>query len=180
MWIIVNASTLRTNGLTRQDDPIEGMILIPVPEGFDIAATADYRWDDVEEEFVLDPLPPPPPTNLAALKVERKAALADRRWQAETAGTTIAGMPIATDERSQAKIAGAALQAVINPGYSVQWKTGAGFVTLDATMVIGVAQAVRAHIQACFDREAELVAEIDAATTTAALGDIDINAGWPV
>lgn len=180
MWIIVNASTLRTNGLTRQDDPIEGMLLIPAPEGFDIAATADYRWDDVEEEFVLDPLPPPPPTNLAALKVERKAALAERRWQAETGGAVVAGIPVATDVRSQSVITGASVAAMLDENYSVQWKTSAGFVTLNREMVIGLAQGVRQHVQACFDREAELVEAIEAATTTTALAEIDINTGWPL
>lgn len=179
MKLILDNATGRVLGGTGENDPIPGCTLVDMPEGFDWDHAGDYVWNAATEEYDHDPLPPPLPSNLDALKAERKAALADRRWQAETAGTVISGMPIATDERSQAKIAGAALQAVIDPGYSVQWKTGAGFVTLNATMVIGVAQAVRAHIQACFDREATLVAEIDAAATTAALGDIDINAGWP-
>jgi len=46
-------------------------------------------------------------------------------------------------------------------------------------MVIGLATGVRQHVQACFDREAGLVAEVEAAATTASLAEIDINSGWP-
>jgi hypothetical protein len=68
---------------------------------------------------------------------------------------------------------------VIDSNYSVQWKTGAGFVTLTAAQVIAAAQAVRAHVQACFDHEADVAAEIDAAETLAELQAIDVSAGWP-
>jgi hypothetical protein len=39
------------------------------------------------------------------------------------------------------------------------------FVPLDAQAITAVAMAVRAHMQACFDREAVLKAQIEAATT---------------
>lgn len=179
MKLIVSGATGRVLGYTQWDDPVDGAALVDVPDGYDLDHANDYRWDDGEEAFVLDPLPPPPPSNLAALKAERLAALADRRWQAETSGTTVAGMPIATDERSQAKIAGAALAAVLDEDYSVQWKTNAGFVTLDRAMVLGLAQGVRAHIQGCFDREAALAADIETASDPSTLVAIDIHAGWP-
>jgi hypothetical protein len=39
--------------------------------------------------------------------------------------------------------------------------------------VIAIAQAVRAHVQACFDREADLRDAIDAGEAP------DIDTGWP-
>ena len=85
-----------------------------------------------------------------------------------------------TDDRSQAKFAGAALAAVLDPNYSARWKLADGsFVELSHDQVIGLAQGVRAHIQACFDREADMISAIDAAATPAALDAIDIETGWP-
>mgnify|MGYP003109347872 CR=1 FL=1 len=39
--------------------------------------------------------------------------------------------------------------------------------------------AIDAHIQACFDNEASLAAQIDAAADIDALNAIDLEAGWP-
>jgi hypothetical protein len=39
--------------------------------------------------------------------------------------------------------------------------------------------AVRAHVQACFDKEAELKAEIEAASTVEEIAAVDLNTGWP-
>jgi hypothetical protein len=39
--------------------------------------------------------------------------------------------------------------------------------------------AVRAHVQACFDREAEMKAQIELAITAEEIAAIDLNTGWP-
>jgi len=117
---------------------------------------------------------------MADAKAARKAALADRRWRAETGGATVAGMEIPTDAATQAKLTAAAVAALIDPAYSVNWKVATGdFVALDHDQVIALAQGARAHVQGCFDREAALAAQIDAAATPEALAAIDIEAGWP-
>ena len=51
------------------------------------------------------------------------------------------------------------LQAVIDPLYEVRWKSNGQFYTLSSQQVIGLGQAVRAHVQSCYDREAELLAD---------------------
>lgn len=114
----------------------------------------------------------------ADLAAEARAALKDRvrarRDQAIAAGILVGGLPVQTDDLSQQRITGAALAASLDPAMQVRWKIGNGaFVTLDAPTVIAVAQAVRAHVQACFDREADLRDAIDAGQTP------DIEAGWP-
>lgn len=111
---------------------------------------------------------------LAAL-VETRARIANRRWQAETGGTSIQGLPVPTDRESQALITGATVQAMIDPAYKLNFKTAAGFVALDAKTVIGMAMAVRRHVQACFDREAALLDALDAETFTEAM----LEEGWP-
>ena len=119
------------------------------------------------------------PLTLEEQRAEKRAALANKRWEKETGGTTFNGMPLATDAVSQTKYIGAVVGAQINPQGTMKWKTGNGFVTLDAAAVTAVAMAVRAHVQACFDNEADLAVLIDAAETAEELDAIDINAGWP-
>jgi hypothetical protein len=52
-------------------------------------------------------------------------------------------------------------------------------VTLNAEQLISLATTLDAYVQACFDREGEIAAQIDAATTVAEIEAIDLNAGWP-
>ena len=104
---------------------------------------------------------------LAWAKARKREVIAAARYAEEIAGVTVNGMTIRTDRESQALITGAALQAVEDPSYTCQWKTEMGFVTLTAEQIKGAAQAVRAHVQSCFDKEAEINAAIDAATTKA-------------
>lgn len=120
-----------------------------------------------------EPLPPEP--TLEELKTQKKAEIAAARYEAETAGTTVNGVLIDTGRDSQALITGAALAAVIDGEYSLNWKTTNGFIHLTAPEIIAVAQAVRAHVQSCFDREGELVAQVDAAQNTEELDAIEIS-----
>lgn len=111
----------------------------------------------------------------AEVRAEWTQRIADRRFQLETGGTTINGMKIVTERDSQALITGAAVQAILDPAYVLRWKTPAGFVELSATEVLGLASAVRAFVQACFDREADLLAAVDDGTITAEM----LEEGWP-
>ena len=97
---------------------------------------------------------------------ERKySEIAQARYNAEIAGIN----GIKTDRESQALVTGAALKAMQDEEYSCRWKTESGFVELTALQISAVADAVRAHVQGCFDREAELLPLIEAATTEAEL-----------
>lgn len=107
-------------------------------------------------------------------KAAVREAIASRRWQAMASGTIVAGMEVHTDDTAQTRILGAALAATLDPDYTLAWKTVAGeFVTLTAPQVLAIAQAIRAHVQACYDREAELIAALEAGE------GYDIEAGWP-
>lgn len=110
-----------------------------------------------------------------AAREQLVARIAARRWQAETGGTVIEGLPLPTDRESQALITGATVQAMIDPSYTLNFKTAAGFVTLTAQQVIGIASAVRRHVQASFDRESALLEALDAGTFDEAM----LEEGWP-
>ena len=101
------------------------------------------------------------PYSLAEAQAEKKGELAAARWTAETGGVD----GIRTDRESQAMITGAALKAMQDSEYTCKWKTETGFVTLTAPQILAVANAVRAHVQDCFDHEAELLALVEAAET---------------
>lgn len=108
-------------------------------------------------------------------KAAAKAAIAARRYVAETAGITVNGMAIDTGRDSQALITGARLAGMDDPSYVCNWKTPGGFVQLDAETVKAIATTVRAHVQACFDREAVLLGMVEDGTYTEAA----LEEGWP-
>lgn len=103
------------------------------------------------------------------------ASIATRRWQAETAGISVSGIVIDTGRDSQSLITGAAVSAMLDPSYSLRWKTPDGFVAITGEQVIGLATAVRAHVQAAFDREAELLEALEAGTFAPGM----LEEGWP-
>jgi hypothetical protein len=132
----------------------------PVIEVTDGRATATYP--------VLDHSPEEVAGILEAARERKRSEIAAARFDAETAG--IDG--IKTDRESQALITGAALKAMQDEKYSCRWKTESGFVELSALQISAVADAVRTHVQGCFDREAELLPLIEAATSPEELAAI--------
>lgn len=84
-------------------------------------------------------------------------------------------MDIATDRESQALLAGAVLKAQDDPNYVVNWKAKNGWFQIDAATLIAIADAVRAHVQACFDKEKYLHDLIDRATTIEEVQSISWN-----
>lgn len=104
------------------------------------------------------------------LRNRKYREIATARYNAEIAGVTINGVSIKTDRETQAVLTSACLQAYIDSGYSLNWKTGDGtFVSLPAEQIMAFGTAVRAHVQSCFDHEAELLPLIESAETEAEL-----------
>ncbi len=100
--------------------------------------------------------------------------LAARRKIAERAGITWEEHPVATDDKSQAKLAAAYNLAQQTGFTSLKWRCADGsFITLDAADVTELANAVAAHVEACFDNEAALRPAVQADPTA------DIETGWP-
>ena len=133
--------------------------------GSQVARWTGSGWEKLAAAPAPDPAPAP----------DWPALIAARRYTAETAGTTVEGMPIDTGRDSQGLITGAALAAMLDPAYSVRWKTVAGFVDLTAQQIVGAASAVRAFVQASFDREAVLLGAVADGSITAEM----LEEGWP-
>ena len=139
---------------------------------------AAFGVEQVDEPAPVDGryyFAPGQPRPLADAKAARLAELAAVRFARETGGTGA----LRTDRESQALITGAALAATLDPAYAVDWKGAEGWVTLNATQLIAAAQAVRAHVQACFSNERALGAAIEAAADLDAVLTVDLGQGWP-
>jgi hypothetical protein len=150
----------------------------PVKEGY--YAMMQGGWILVPGEKPVWPPIPPEPT-LEQLKEESLQTLAERRWAAEEAGTSLNGTTILTDRQTQAKLTAAYVKASQGDSYVIEsWKFAPGvFITLNAQMIIAIADAVEAHVQACFHNEAVLSNQIVSAQTKEELLQVNINEGWP-
>ena len=136
----------------------------PVIEVTDGRATATYPVLDYSPDEVVG--------ILDAAKERKRSEIAAARWAEETAGIDVNGFTVRTDRESQALITGAALKAMQDSTYSCRWKTESGFVELTAPQILAIADAVRAHVQACFDHEAELLPLVEAAKSPKKLNKI--------
>ena len=105
-------------------------------------------------------------------KAAKRQEIAAARWAEETAWIDVNGFTVRTDRESQALITGAALKAMQDSDYTCKWKGVDGFVELAAPQILAIADAVRAHVQSCFDREADWVRQIKDAETPEELGGI--------
>lgn len=131
------------------------------PKGYTFKAPANETDVWVDGAWVAPYVP-----TLEEVKAIKKDEIANARYEAEIAG--ISG--IKTDRESQALLTGACLQAIIDPTYSLQWKTVDGtFVSLSAEEIKAVGATVREYVQTQFDEEARLSALIDEAQSIEAV-----------
>lgn len=100
--------------------------------------------------------------------------IAARRYEAEVGGAVWNGHQIHTDRESQAKITAAALM-VLRGQWPAEapWKFKDGFAMLTPQDVSDMADAVAAHVAACYAVEAQKLAAL------AAGQPVDPDSGWP-
>ncbi|MEX5606423.1 DUF4376 domain-containing protein [Pseudomonas protegens] len=113
---------------------------------------------------------------LAVASADVLMLIANERFKREEAGIVVQGLAIQTDRSSQAKLTRAAVRASRDISYLIHWKQENGaFVQLDAYQVQACDSAVDAYVQACFIRESELVAAVNAGVYEAKM----LETGWP-
>jgi hypothetical protein len=153
----------------------------PVREPESIDPLADPRpvdeWE-LHTDHVLKTYAPLAPRYARARLRDKVATL---RWRVETGGVVAADQVTHTDATSQAKILGAfvAQQQGWIAAEGLNWKRGGVFARSTPSDIQAMAQMVFGFVQACYDREAELLAQIDAALDLDALRAIDVTTGWP-
>ena len=134
---------------------------------FRITQETDGIWRLVGDEVVKEPL--------VAVAPDYAQMVAVERYKREATGVNVDGLQIETTRDSQALIASTGLSAVLDPEYRCNFKTLGGFFEIGSAQIITIAMAVRAHIQACFDRELTLLRAIEAGE----YHDDMLSQGWP-
>lgn len=103
----------------------------------------------------------------AARKNNLMAYAASKRYAVEVGGITVSGVPISTDDRSKQMIMGARIAADADSSFTTGWVGEDGNIyPLTAAQVIGISNAVLAHVQTCFATFATVSAAITAGTIT--------------
>ncbi|QLG96686.1 DUF4376 domain-containing protein (plasmid) [Pseudomonas yamanorum] len=106
---------------------------------------------------------------------EQVALIAAERFRRESAGVMIDDLVIDTSRDSQSLVAGTAISALMDANYTCNFKAVGGFVEISAPRILEISAAVRAHVQACFDRELVLLKAVRSRTFT----DSMLAEGWP-
>lgn len=119
------------------------------------------------------------PDHFSESKSGLLAALANIRWQ-KTQTFTYDGVLTVADSAISPLTAKVVAMQMVDPNGTATWKLAAGeFRTWTLAQLVTYGTAINAHIQACFDNEAAISAQIEAATTLEELAAINLNAGWP-
>jgi hypothetical protein len=144
------------------DDPAS----FPAPSGASLVADADafaIGGSIIGGVYAPPHSPLPPPVDLVAYA-------AQKRWEKEVGGITVAGVPLATDDRAKLMIVGARVAADADPNWSTVWQGDDGNAyPLNASAMIAISNAVQAHVAGCFATFATVKGSIDngSITTTA-------------
>lgn len=136
-----------------------------------VPARVEAGMIEVDGKFVHPPSQP--------LGVEQLLAYAaNKRWEVETGGITLSGVPVATDDRSKIMIMGARVAAQANPDWTTVWHgSDGGTYPLNAAAMVAISDAVEAHVNATFATFAALKADVDAGLIKT-LEQVDQAWGW--
>lgn len=105
-------------------------------------------------------------------------AAAQKRWDVLRQGVVIGGYKVSTDDSSLVKILGALKALEMGAFETVRWKAVSGWVTLDLAAMQAIFVGVSQFVQACYDAEEAIGAEIEAGTLTS-VAAINNHELWP-
>lgn len=125
------------------------------------------------------PAPPIAPVDTRTLLLQAKdrklAEIAAWRYDQEVGGVNFGGMRIRTDRESQATITSAYISLSQGLATSIDFKAEGGkWITLALAQIAPIAQAVVAHVQACFTAEKMLAAQVEASATVEAVDAVHL------
>lgn len=105
--------------------------------------------------------------NAPPTMAELVAYASSARYAKEIGGIVVAGVPVATDDRSKQMILGARVAADTDPDFSTLWVGADGNIyPVTAAAMITISNAVLAHVAACFTLFASVKTQIDVGTIT--------------
>ena len=168
-WTIWEKNRVLRFLLTPEDEDLTGWKQLPTPEGFN--PSGDVSWKLVDGTLVPD---------LSVLKENLLNKVKDLRDSKEASGCTTEFGVFDSDPDSQRKVTGAAMLALLNPSFSVDWRLkNNSIITLDKDAILKVAESMGAFVTSCQYRKNELDTLIKEATSLEELTTIDITTGWP-
>lgn len=178
-------------GAIVENGVVMNVILAETPADFGAVPCGDgvgigwlYDGEQFTKPQVQEEEPPnspePDPTTLEDMIAAKLAELDDYRWQKEVGGTAFGDGTIRTDWNSQNKIAAAYIMAINDPDYTIPvWEVVPGvFIPLDNATIRALGVTVRDHVQATFNRKAQLHPIIAALDSVEAVAAFDIAAEW--
>lgn len=151
-------------------------------QGFHFHATSEgeVQFTPAEEAAWAAEIAASIPT-LDELKVTKTKLLADYRWQ-RTQVMNYDGETDVPADPALSVITSIAVGEQFAPsnGATRTFKLKANvFRTWNVSQIVTYGIAIGNHVQACFNREKALYAQVQAAADEAALNAIDITVGWP-
>lgn len=141
------------------------------------APTAERHAAALRGDF--GPVAPYVPPSLDEYKAQKRAMLADYRYERETAGIVIGGTTIRTDRESQAQLSSAYTSMKASLIQSTEWKGADGWMTVTLTEIEPIAQAVAAHVADCFAVERLHAQAINGLSSIEAVQQYNFTSSWP-
>lgn len=111
--------------------------------------------------------------DIEILKQGKIWQLADSRWREETAGYTYNSHEFNTDREAQSKIFQAYMTSLSNSNFTATWKTKDGWLEMTAEDFIALYDNFQEFLQGLYQKEHNLQAQVEAATTIEELNDIE-------
>jgi hypothetical protein len=121
-----------------------------------------------------------PVRDLEAEKASKLAAVQAKKCAVRDGGFLVDAVRFDSDMPAQLAYMSLAMELMSNPTYTTDWKASGNFwVTMDATGFAKVRAGIKAHIEACFARQAQLDYLVQNAASVEELDAISIDTGWP-
>ena len=153
--------------------------------------TYDYLNDDIlahhtsQGEMLMPVETPPQPitiendiavyggVDIDTLKQGKLWQFADSRWREETGGYIYKGHEFHSDRESQDRFFQAYIASLSDPNFTVTWKTKDGWLEMTANDFITLYNEFQTFLQGLYQKEKNLQALVEAATTIEELNTIE-------
>lgn len=119
------------------------------------------------------------PPSLAAALNHQVRKINELGYLVETGGIALGGKTINTSRESQAMITGARGAAARMPHAVFDFKLDSSWVSLSASEVVAIADAVVSHVQACFTARRQKETALMLLGTVDEVLAFDLLSGWP-
>jgi len=111
--------------------------------------------------------------DIETLKQGKLWQLADSRWREETGGYVYKNHEFHSDRESQDRVFQAYMASLSNTNFTATWKTKTGWLEMTASDFIALYNEFQTFLQGLYQKEKNLQALVEAATTIAELNAIE-------